>query len=138
MDVPPEFLTDASPASYWRPHQAAGRLWVAEDHGRRLGFLGALADGDRLHIEQLQVLKDHQGRGIGKRLLAAAEGWARENGFRLLSLTTFRSVAWNAPFYAAQGFREVGPEAMPPGLRAAHEHELALAWPDRCAMIKPL
>lgn len=82
--------------------------------------------------------RDHQGRGIGRRLLAAAEAWARERGFRLLSLTTFRAVAWNGPFYAAQGFVEVAPEAMPAGLRAVHDHELALGWPDRCAMIKRL
>ncbi|MBW8814570.1 MAG: GNAT family N-acetyltransferase [Caulobacterales bacterium] len=138
LDVPPEFLTDASPARYWRPHQAEGRLWVAEAQGVRLGFLAAQADGARLHVEQLQVLRAHQGRGIGRQLLATAIDWARARGFSTVSLTTFRSVAWNAPFYASAGFREVARHEMAPGLRATAEHEAALGWPDRCAMVLDL
>jgi GNAT superfamily N-acetyltransferase len=134
MDVPPAFLTETSPASWWRPHQAEGRLWVAEAQGRRLGFLGAQIDGDRLHIEQLQVLRDHQGRGIGRRLLAAAIDAARSAGLVSVTLTTFRSVRWNAPFYASAGFSETQLADMPPALREIVEHEADLGWPDRCAM----
>ncbi|HET6970299.1 MAG TPA: GNAT family N-acetyltransferase [Phenylobacterium sp.] len=132
--MPPAFLTDASPALYWRPHQAEGRLWVAEAHGKRLGFLAVQADGSRLHVEQLQVLQSHQGRGIGRRLLGAAIQRARASGFGTVTLTTFRSVPWNAPFYASAGFRETAYDDLPPGLQATVDHEAALGWPDRCAM----
>ena len=132
--MPPEFLSDVSPASWWGPHQADGRLWVADAHGRRLGFLGALIDHERLHIEQLQVLRQHQGRGIGRRLLAAAVEAARARGLGSVTLTTFRSVRWNAPFYASAGFVETEPGDMPAGLAAVVAHEQALGWPDRCAM----
>jgi GNAT superfamily N-acetyltransferase len=132
--VPPEFLTDVSPASWWRPHQAEGRLWVAEANGARLGFLGAEIDGERLHIEQLQVLRRHQGHGIGRRLLAAAIEAARARGLASVTLTTFRSVRWNAPFYASAGFVEANPGDMPAGLAVVVAHEQALGWPDRCAM----
>ena len=36
-----------------------------------------------------------------------ALAWARGAGYRQVTLTTFRDVAWNAPFYARCGFREL-------------------------------
>jgi GNAT superfamily N-acetyltransferase len=107
---------------------------VAEAQGKPLAFLAAQIDGARLHIEQLQVLRAHQGRGIGRALLGAVIAWAREHGFAAVTLTTFRSVRWNAPFYASLGFCESARSDMPPGLQATVDREAAQGWPDRCAM----
>lgn len=66
--------------------------------------------------------------------------WARSHGFTCLSLTTFRDVPWNGPFYARLGGssspeQERGPE---PAAIRQHERDLGLdAWP-RQAMIKNL
>ena len=56
----------------------------------------------------------HLGNGRGARLPAArhrdpgpvraAQIDARNSGIKALTLTTFRDVAWNAPFYARLGF----------------------------------
>ena len=67
------------------------------------------AVGDGAHLEQLSVHPDHGRRGIGRTLLRAGCDWAAARGYPELTLATYRDVAWNAPFYATEGFVEVGP-----------------------------
>lgn len=111
---------------------------MVEIDGERVGYLAALADGERLHIDQLDVERRFQGRGIGRQLLAAAAGWARETGLRQLSLTTFRRVAWNGPFYSSFGFREWPASEAPEAIRQRLAHEAELGLPDRVAMVMDL
>jgi hypothetical protein len=40
-----------------------------------------------------------------------------------VTLSTFRHVAWNAPFYARLGFRELAEEQLGPGLRRVRADE---------------
>ena len=65
--------------------------------------------GSGAHLEQLSVHPDHGRRGIGRALLRAAGEWGRVNGYDELTLVTYRDVPWNGPFYASEGFVEVGP-----------------------------
>jgi ribosomal protein S18 acetylase RimI-like enzyme len=44
------------------------------------------------HIWQLSVQPNFGRRGIGRALIEAACDWARESGFRGMTLTTFRDV----------------------------------------------
>ena len=62
-----------------------------------------------LHLEQLSVHPDHGRRGLGRALLRAAVSWAGDDGYDTLTLATYRDVPWNGPFYASEGFVEVGP-----------------------------
>lgn len=133
--MPAFLLTHASPAEAWRPQLAAGTLWVAEDEGRVVAFLAATAGGDRLHIDEVDVEQGHQGQGVGRRLIAHVIGWARTQGFARLSLTTFRSVPWNGPFYASLGFVE---DDRLPALQAILRTEAAKGLSDRCAMVLAL
>jgi GNAT superfamily N-acetyltransferase len=64
---------------------------------------------DTAHLEQLSVHPEHARRGIGRALLRAACGWARDHGYDELTLVTYRDVPWNGPFYASEGFEEAGP-----------------------------
>ena len=86
---------------------AALVVLVAGDPPYGLCRIDALAGG--AHLEQLSVHPDHGHRGIGRALLRAACAWAHEAGHRELTLATYRDVPWNAPFYASEGFVEVGP-----------------------------
>jgi GNAT superfamily N-acetyltransferase len=61
------------------------------------------------HLEQLSVRPEHAGRGIGRSLLRAAFVWARARDYGELTLATYRDIPWNGPFYASEGFVEVGP-----------------------------
>lgn len=109
-----------------------------EADGEVVGYLAGRVDEDRLHIDEVDVLRDQQGRGLGRRLLATAQDWARAHGLRALSLTTFRNVPWNAPFYASVGFREWDPEVAPASIRQALTYEAAKGLTDRCAMVLDL
>lgn len=86
---------------------AALVVLVAGDPPVGLCRIDALAGG--AHLEQLSVHPDHARRGIGRALLRAACEWARAAGYPELTLATYRDVPWNGPFYASEGFVEVGP-----------------------------
>jgi GNAT superfamily N-acetyltransferase len=93
------------------------RIWVIveTDTDEPLGYAVVdMVDG-LAHIEQISVRASQGRRGLGTTLLEYICDWAADNGFGAVTLTTFRDVAWNAPFYAKHGFRvldaaETGPE----------------------------
>ena len=86
-----------------------GFLLVAttDEQGPPVGFVHVLLIDGNAHLEQLSVLPEHQGRGIGAALTSAAMAEARAQGFDRLSLCTYRDVPWNGPFYRGVGFTEV-------------------------------
>jgi GNAT superfamily N-acetyltransferase len=119
---------------------AQGSCWVAEEGGKPIGFLAAERAGPELHIVELSVLPDRQGQGIGRALIEAALARAHNDGLTAVTLTTFRDVPWNAPFYARIGFGEVPPLALSARLAAirADESRHGLPAERRCAMRYPL
>jgi GNAT superfamily N-acetyltransferase len=126
-----------APAETWVPALDAGTLWVADaGAGGVVGFLAATRIDRFLHIDELDVELGRQGQGLGRRLMQAAIAWARGRGLAGVTLTTFRAVRWNAPFYASLGFMEVAPDALRPRLGAilAREARIGLDPTKRCAM----
>lgn len=86
-------------------------LFVAEDtHGERVGFIHLKRTEDffngrgNCHISDLAVAPQHEGRGVGKALLAHAERWAREHRCQLLTLAVFPGNARALSLYEASGF----------------------------------
>ncbi|UTP38631.1 GNAT family N-acetyltransferase [Phenylobacterium sp. LH3H17] len=74
------------------------------------------------YVEQVDVLPSHERRGIGARLIAAVADLARARGWPALTLSTFKDVPFNAPYYRRLGFEDV--EVLTPGMaeiRAEHE-----------------
>ena len=118
-----------------------GAVLVAEAPGGGLAGFALLwrLDGEA-HLLELSVARTHQGHGLGRRLVAAAEDWARAQGFAGLTLTTFRDVAWNAPLYERLGFHSFDPEPGREGLAAvqAEEAKAGYAARPRVAMRKAL
>ena len=97
------------------------------------------AVGSGAHLEQLSVDPDHGRRGIGRTLLRAACEWSRAEGYDELTLVTYRDVPWNGPFYASEGFAEVGPAdewLVARGL--APEEPVMAAGGTRVVMTRPL
>lgn len=86
----------------------------------------------------MDVLRAFQGQGIGRALLTTAADWARAGGLQALSLTTFRNVPWNAPFYASFGFREWDTDDAPASIQASLAYEAAKGLENRCAMVMDL
>lgn len=101
----------------------AGLLWVAVDGaGRPIGFALALELDGHLHLEEMDVHPDHARRGLGTALVEQVCRAARKRGCAV-TLSTFRGVPWNAPFYAKVGFREVSGSELTPGLLRIRDDE---------------
>jgi GNAT superfamily N-acetyltransferase len=120
---------------------AATVLFVAVDEDDEpIGYAMVELVDDHAHLEQLSVLPDHGGQGIGTRLLDAVADWAEAQGHREITLTTFRDVAFNAPLYEKRGFAVVPEDRWSDALRARVAHEATLGLdPDlRVVMSRPL
>jgi len=134
-DDPPLALTDLEA---WRK---AGRAWVTTDRdGHPVGFVVVdLIDGGA-HVEEISVLPELGGKGHGMALMRHVEGWARRKGLATVTLTTFRDVPWNRPWYERRGYRVLGEDEWTPGLVARRAEEAAHGLdPDqRVVMAKAL
>lgn len=82
-----------------------GRLWVARANGLAVGYAHVQPiDAVTAHLEEVDVLPEHGRRGVGTKLVTHVCEWARANGYERVTLTTFREVPWNMPFYQKLGF----------------------------------
>lgn len=114
-----------------------GLLWCAVDaRGAVVGYAIALWLGGDLHLDEIDVHPAQQGRGIGRALVAAVRARAEERGARRLTLTTFRFVPWNQPWYERLGFVPLEGDALGGELAQLFEAEIArgLARERRVAM----
>ena len=118
-DLPLHLRSEATSLEDFRAAREAGRLWVALSATREpVGFaLVATVDG-LPHLAELSVHPDHGRRGVGTSLLRSVQAWARGNGSRGLTLTTFSHLPWNAPFYARLGFEALEQDRLSPELKA--------------------
>jgi GNAT superfamily N-acetyltransferase len=119
-----------------RPLAVQGLVWVAEDAGRLIGFATCEAFEHELHLWELAVRQEAQRKGAGRALIAAVVDEARARGLPEVTLTTFRDIPWNAPFYARCGFVEIPEAEFGPFLTLvrAKETEIGLDVANRCAM----
>jgi len=125
-DLAPELRGQAMPVSFFGAAASAGRLWVAREVETELpvGFAAVtLLDGSA-HLQEVDVLPAHGRKGIGRALVLFAVEWAQESGFAFLSLTTFRHLPWNAPFYASLGFIEIDERDLGPEIRELMRQEI--------------
>jgi len=101
-----EIADDDPPAA--EDLRAAAAIVVAVDGtDRPVGYARVEVVDGHAHLEQLSVDPAFGRRGIGAALVEAVVELARGRGDRELTLTTFRDVAFNAPYYRRLGFVEV-------------------------------
>jgi GNAT superfamily N-acetyltransferase len=128
---------DAGSPAELEPFRAGGRAWVAVDaDDRPIAYLiSAVVDGCA-HIEQVSVVPAHARRGLGAALIDHLAAVAAAEDRPALSLTTFRDVPWNAPYYERLGFRVVAAADQGPELAAlvAEEAERIPGEAPRVAM----
>jgi putative acetyltransferase len=137
--VPAAMFEEATPLSVFEAAQASGHLWVAlSPAGDCVGLALVEPSGERLHLEELDVLPEHGGRGLGRALVNEVERWAADNHFHEITLTSYRDVPWNAPFYARLGFVVCQPADLDAELaaRLAAEAARGLDTMPRVAMRK--
>jgi GNAT superfamily N-acetyltransferase len=125
-----------SPVEFYIPFQMDGLVLVAADAAVILGFAACQACADALHLWELAVRRERQGEGLGSGLLMAVKDLARHRGLSAVTLSTFRDIAWNAPFYGRLGFVELSEDRLNPRLTAVRAREAALGLDvtNRCTM----
>lgn len=106
-------------------HVSAGAAWVAEVDGEIVGYVLASVVDDEGHIDQMSVVPEMQGRGIGQALMQAVLGWSEREGYSSVTLTTFVDVPWNGPWYERRGFRFLRSDELGPELQAIRDGERA-------------
>jgi amino-acid N-acetyltransferase len=74
--------------------------------------------GDVGLLRSLAVAAPERGRGLGKRLVAHAECYAREHGVKELYLLTTTAEA----FFSRLGYRRVERDAVPDAIKATREY----------------
>jgi GNAT superfamily N-acetyltransferase len=115
----------------------AGTCWIAEGQDASLtAFLSAETFDQDLHIWEISVHATAQGQGVGRQLINAATQHAHLNRLNAVTMTTFRDVGWNEPYYARLGFETLSEDALSPRLRAVLDAEIGNGLPAerRCAM----
>ena len=120
--------------------QERGHLWVALYHDLPVGFAHVVVHEPAVaHLEEVDVHPEHGRRGLGRRLVLAVCQWAATNRYSWVTLTTFREVPWNMPFYARLGFEEIPPEELTPALLSVIDSETrrGLDPSRRVAMRRP-
>jgi GNAT superfamily N-acetyltransferase len=106
--APLAVLTETTSVREFRAAQRAARLWVALKGDTPVGFAQAEVLGSHeAHLKEIDVHPTHGRRGLGARLVAAVCDWAARSGYQGVTLTTFRDIPWNMPFYARLGFEAV-------------------------------
>ena len=104
----------------------AGRSWVAvRDNDDPVGYVLVDEIDGAAHIEQVSVLPDYQGRGMGRALIDQVRDWALGQALGAITLTTFGHIPWNRPLYEHLGFRVLSQQEVGPGLAAVMAEEAA-------------
>ncbi|MBI3786206.1 MAG: GNAT family N-acetyltransferase [Deltaproteobacteria bacterium] len=134
--APASILNERTSLSEFREAQSAGRLWVARSGEVLVGFaLVEMLTPTMPHLEEIDVAPAHGRRGVGTALVRAVCAWAAGCGYSEVTLTTFRSVPWNLPFYARLGFEEVPAEEIHPEVMAVVADEAARGLERRSRVV---
>jgi N-acetylglutamate synthase-like GNAT family acetyltransferase len=114
-----------------RVYMSSGTFLVAEEAGALAGCVYIEARGDRSYLGLLSVRPELQGSGLGSRLVAAAESFARETGSRSIDLRVISARREQLlPFYERRGYSLVRTEPFPANLVTKQpSHFLLLSKP---------
>ena len=100
------WASDDSDPIAWAGRFSGRFAIVAEEADRPVGFADLEPDG---HIDRFYVSADHQGRGVGRQLLAAVLAEAHRVG---LSRLFVEASITARPFFEAQGFGVLAPQVV--------------------------
>ena len=146
-DLPPSLAVEATDLSVFAEAQQDGRVLVARysvvmerDRGKHdanadrestrvdrvVGFAHIIWIDSCPHLEELDVDPDFGRRGIGRGLVQATLRWAREKECDAVTLSTFREIPWNGPFYSRMGFEAIEDRDLTESFRKLRKHEAEL------------
>jgi len=122
--APESVLTETTSHEELRDAQRLGHLWIAllDDQPRGFAHVKILETG-HAHLAEIDVHPDHGRRGLGTQLVMAVCAWAARQGYASVTLTTFRNVAFNMPFYERLGFEVIPATLVSSALRGVVNDE---------------
>ncbi|WP_043262832.1 GNAT family N-acetyltransferase [Streptomyces sp. CT34] len=105
-----------------------------------VGFATTETVDGNLHLAQLSVRPEHGRRGLGSLLLDAVVRHGQDQGAPAITLTTFRDIPFNAPWYRARGFIDLDAAEWGPDLHHVwqEEDEAGVGVAPRIAMRRTL
>ena len=89
-----------------------GRLWVACDGGRVVGYVAVALGfsfeyrGREAFVDELFIAESHRGRGLGREALETAEAYCREAGVNALHLEVEGHREAALELYRKRGFED--------------------------------
>ena len=118
--------------------QQQGLIWVAaKENNQLVGFAVVLIIDKSPHLHELSVIPEYSRQGIGTELTHRIINGAKQKNFNQLTLSTFRDIPWNAPFYRKMGFSEINQSDISPGLENIRNQEAKAGLPidERVLMV---
>jgi len=103
-------LTAADLESYFK----TGIFLISEDAGQITGCIYVKHNRERAYFGLLAIDPSRQKTGLGRRLVAAAEEFARETGARFMDMKFIHLRTELPGIYARLGYHVTGTEAYPP------------------------
>lgn len=88
-----------------------------------IGFAVVVQLAFSAHLHELSVHPQHSRRGIGRRLVDASIRYCRDLGLDRLTLSTYRDIPWNEPFYSSLGFKTIALSDLDSHLLAVRDQE---------------
>ncbi len=132
----PEALDDHVPADVFETEIPSGNVFAARNqHGWAIGFALVRLRGSGLYLDQVSVHPDHGQMGIGRALVIRVLTEAEARKLPHVSLSTFRDLPWNGPFYASMGFKEIAADRLEPYMKDIEEAQRPfMDVSERCFM----
>jgi len=143
LEISAELLEGLTPIRFLQRSQHNQQLWVAVPNNasnpQPVGFIVTKHLPNSSFVVELSVHPDHGRRGVGSALIEACCTGALTKGVKQVTLTTFRYVPWNIPFYKRLGFRQLAAEKWSPEIEAIVQHEARHGFDQahRVVMIRP-
>jgi predicted N-acetyltransferase YhbS len=138
LDTPYAFLANDEPLSleFVRQRFQVGQVWVAVDpQNVVVGFAITRELDDTIYLQEMDVAPAHGQKGLGSALVETVCTWAQLQGYGAISLSTFRDLAWNAPFYSKLGFRILDESELSMGFQQIRQQELEAGLPISARVI---
>lgn len=132
-------IPESIPADVLSQAIEAGMLLIAADKAGPVGFALAQLRQKTLYLHQLSVDPAHGCIGLGTQLVLHVFALAEERNCTSVTLSTFRDIPWNAPFYSGLGFREIAPKKLTDWMRELEITQAqTLDVTKRCFMQRPV
>jgi ribosomal protein S18 acetylase RimI-like enzyme len=132
LDTPYAFLVEAKPLplEFVQQRYQVGQVWVVvAPQDTVVGYAVTREVDDTLYLQEIDIDPKHGQQGLGYALVDTVRSWAKLSGYSVMSLSTFRDIPWNAPFYSKLGFDILDESDLTAGFQQIRKQESTSGLP---------